>query len=608
MASHYKIQKKWIDNFTKSPFVNRSTGKFKKEIAIQCFHGKSEDAYDASYPENFDNFYNTHYLLGRLEAVEITLKFLHFIGIKLNKHALVSHLETFPDEYHKVLKKCYYLFRTMTNYNETLDIHNPYHDNYWDIQYFIKIESGQTQLAIFHDADLPELYNKVLKLPDGYDSDEVITELFKDIENSNDSFFITGKAGTGKSTFIHYFTQKTSKKVLLTAFTGIAAINVGGVTIHSFFKFPLRSLLPGDEEIKIFHEDDQRRKIITEIDTIIIDEISMLRADLLEAIDYSLRKNGGDAGMPFGGKQILFVGDLFQLPPVTDSSEVDRFIFKEIFNSPYFFDSRAYNELNPKFFEFKKPKRQKDDLEFVKLLDSVRVCEISDSNLDKLNQQVNPNYVPDSKDFVITLTVNNAIANEVNEHRLNELPFTKHIFNADIKGEFDENRFATSPLLELKQKAQVIFIKNDSTGQKRWVNGTIGKIEFITDDMIEVMLPDKSVHEITRETWEFRGYKYDKSKRKVTSEVKGTFTQFPIRLAWAITIHKSQGLTFDKVVVDLGSGTFVNGQLYTALSRCRKLDGLILKRKIKQQDVIHDKRLIEFYNSLLSSTNNTNQS
>lgn len=596
MATRYSIQKKWIENFNKCPLVNKESGFFNKAIAWQLFYGRRDDDYPANYPPSFESFYNSSYALERDEAIETVLKYLHFIGIRLRKEAVTSHLQVAPEDFHLLLKKSYFLLRTLAHHKEDLTLGNPYSQNLGDIDFLLRIEMGHNQLPLF-DVDLPDLYNRYIKIPEGYENDPVAKDLFEKIETSSQSFFITGKAGTGKSTFIHFFTQKTKKQVLLTAFTGIAAINVGGVTLHSFFKFPFRGLLPNDEEIKVFSEFDKRKKIIEEIDTIIIDEVSMLRSDLLQAIDFSLRNNGGASTKLFGGKQIIFVGDIFQLPPVTNSSdEFERQLFGELFKSPYFFDCDAYQDLNPTFFEFKKPQRQKEDLEFVEMLDKVRDCNVDAATLNKLNERYDPFYTPKPEDFFITLTTSNYIANTENGRRLNDIPLMQYKFEADIMGEFDEERLAPNKLLLLKKGAQIIFIKNDLSGDRRWVNGTIGKIEFVAQDIIEVKLSNGCIYKIDKETWDHRGYKYDRGKGRVTSEAKGTFTQYPIKLAWAITIHKSQGLTFDNVIIDLGNGAFVNGQLYTALSRCRKLSGIILKRKIKNNDIIQDSRLIEFYN------------
>jgi hypothetical protein len=595
-----KIEKKWIENFKKSPLVDKTNGTFQSHYAHQLFYGKFDDTYPANFPYGFYDFYHLCDTMDRDTVINSLSEFLTFIGINIRKEAILNHLEKFPDDFVKLKRKCYYIFKSLAHYTADLNISNPYYDNYGDLYFLRRIESGESivggQLYLFEDIELPELHKKITILPSGYENDKTVQDLFNAIENSNDSFFITGKAGTGKSTFIHYFAQATRKKVIMVAFTGIAAINVGGQTIHSFFRFPLKPLMPEDDEITVFQEYTQKYKIIKEIDTLVIDEVSMLRTDILEGIDYSLRKNGGDPNKKFGGKQLLFVGDIFQLPPVVDSTdEVEKFLFSEIYGGEYFFYSKSYKKLNPTYFEFKRSYRQKEDLPFVQLLDEVRVCEVSDQSLLKINERYDPDYIPKNDEFVINLTATNAIANRENYKKLSELPYTKFFFEAEVVGEFKKDKYPTSKILELKKNAQVIFIRNDTGANRRWVNGTIAKIDFITDDWIEIRLQNGDIYKLEKEIWENRKYKYNRASGKIVSEIIGTFTQYPIKLAWAITIHKSQGLTFDKIIVDMGNGAFVNGQVYTALSRCRTLNGITLKRKIRREDIISDKRIINFH-------------
>jgi ATP-dependent exoDNAse (exonuclease V) alpha subunit len=296
------------------------------------------------------------------------------------------------------------------------------------------------------------------------------------------------------------------------------------------------------------------------------------------------------------------VGDIFQLPPIVNSGdEVERELFKLIYESEYFFDSLAYKKLKPNSFEFEKVHRQQNQ-KFIELLNKVRDCSIDIVGITKLNERYNPSYLPKPEEFVIMLTTNNFLAKNENINKLSNLPYKSYFFKATITGDFKEDRYPTEPILELKRNSQIMLVKNDTENQgRRWVNGTIAKIEYIDDNKIEIKLKDGSSHSLQKETWENRQYQWDKGKGRITSKVIGTFEQYPIKLAWAITIHKSQGLTFDNVIIDLGSGAFVNGQLYTALSRCRTLEGLTLKRKIQQKDVIEDKRLIDFYETQLKN-------
>jgi ATP-dependent DNA helicase PIF1 len=600
------IEKKWIVNFKKSPLVDDSTGLFKSDYAHQLFYGRPENSlYPSIFPHDFKKYYVSWSTFDPLKALDTCTLFLNFIGITLNDSKLKEHIKKNPAEARKFIDKCYYILKMLAHYDQTLVISNPYKDNFREISYLLRIECDEVQLTIFDEPlFLPDLYSRFKNLPEGYEKNTIVKALFERIETANESFYVTGKAGTGKSTFIHYLAQKTRKNILLCAFTGIAAINVGGQTIHSFFRFPPQPLLPEDDEITTFERFSKKYKLIQQIDVIIIDEVSMLRADIVEAIDYSLRRNGGNPARVFGGKQIIFVGDIFQLPPVANiNDEIDNILFTDVYKSKYFFDSPAYKRLNPTYFEFKISYRQGSDLNFVEILDKIRVCDIDDEVLKTLNSRVNPTYVPKNDEFVITLTSNNAIAHNENARRLYELPYTTFKFEAEITGEFREDRFPTNRVLELKKYAQVILIRNDMA--KKWVNGTIAKIDFISEDFIEIRLQDGSIHKLEKIEWENRIYQYDRAKGRIVSELKGTFKQYPIKLAWAVTIHKSQGLTFDNVMIDVGTGAFVNGQMYTALSRCRTLNGITLKRAIKKEDIISDERIVNFHEreQLINSLN-----
>lgn len=597
-----KIERKWIDQFRSSALVK--DGVFQKKIAYQLFYGFNNDSiYKLDFPIGFQKFNDNYNHAKPLNEISNLLKYLSFIGITLSQAKLEDAISTGKQDSKTVLKKAFYLLKHLSSYNRDLNLSDPYYDNLGDLYFFLRIEGSDTevnqQLTLFEELDLPDFFNKYIELPENYENDKIAVELFQEIENTNNSYFITGKAGTGKSTFIHYFTKKTSKETLLFAFTGIAAINIGGQTLHSFFNFPLKPILPRDKDIKKFNPNFQKFKILQKVKTIIIDEVSMLRSDILEALDYSLRINGGEPDKLFGGKQMIFVGDAFQLPPVVDRNKpILRHIFSKIYESEYFFDSPSFRKLKPNFFEFNKVHRQTEG-DFIKWLNRLRVYDVNDSVLEYFNKRFFPNYTPDNNEFVMMLTSNNYIANEENKRRLLRLPYVSKTFTAKIDGDFKEDAYPTLSLLELKRGAQVMFIKNDSyENDRRWVNGTIGKINFIKENSVEVELANGKIYEVFFETWENRKYQWDRAKGKITSKVIGTFMQLPIKLAWAITIHKSQGLSFDKVNIDLGKGAFINGQLYTALSRCRKIEGLTLKKRIKKSDIIVHPKLIEFTNAI----------
>ncbi len=423
------------------------------------------------------------------------------------------------------------------------------------------------------------------------------------IMQTRESAFLTGKAGTGKSTFLRVISQETEKNHVILAPTGIAAINAKGETIHGFFRLPLGPLLPNDKRLSDISLSHNKQKLINKLDLIIIDEISMVRADVIDALDTVLRRVTKQRNRPFGGKQLLFVGDLYQLEPVTTGDDWE--ILEDFYDTPYFFGARVFSDLNLVNIELQKMYRQTDQT-FVSLLNSIREGSITAQQLETLNKQVttqDPGY-PD--DFSITLTTTHQIANQINSRNLSKLPGKAFVLEGSIEGDFPEKNLPTAYQLSLKPGAQVIFIRNDYEGEldaqngmaRRWVNGTIGKVEELNDQGLWIRLQDDRVEEVKQETWERIQYQYDDRKQEVVEQVKGSFNQYPLKLAWAVTIHKSQGLTFDNCYVDLGRGAFAGGQLYVALSRCRSLDGLGLRTKVRYQDVIVRDEVKAFYQTM----------
>lgn len=409
------------------------------------------------------------------------------------------------------------------------------------------------------------------------------------LEKTNDNYFITGKAGTGKSTLLKCFKEASSKKIICLAPTGIAAINIGGQTIHSFFGFPPRALNEDD----IYEKAD--KTLYKAIDTLIIDEISMVRADLLDAVDQFLCLNRVDS-LPFGGVQVLFFGDIFQLQPVVRTIEEQKF-FSSFYKSPYFFDAKVFDNLNYKIIDLKKVFRQKDP-NFINILDSVRLNKIDNTQLTIINSRYQPNFLHTNSNQYITLTSTNQLATDINEYHLNLIVEEEFSFLAKIEGDFEKRSYPTDAVLSLKKGAQIMFVKNDFG--KRWVNGTIGKISNIGDDFIEASVVENGheyIYSVGQENWEIRRYRYDPNINKLSADIVGIFTQYPLKLAWAITIHKSQGLTFDNIVIDLGRGAFAHGQTYVALSRCTNLEGIILEKKVNWSDIIVDLPVRRFYSA-----------
>jgi len=425
----------------------------------------------------------------------------------------------------------------------------------------------------------------------GVDLNGDFGDAFSKIFESSDNFFITGKAGTGKSTLLRYFADTTNKNVVKLSFTGISAVNIGGQTIHSFFGFPIHPL--SKEDIK----ESRKREMFSALEAIIIDEISMVRADLFDAIDQFMRINGKNPTKPFGGVQMLFFGDPFQLQPVVTDEEVSK-LFSSYYKSPYFFDSKVFENLDYEIINLEHVYRQSDRA-FIHLLDSVRTGNISINQLNKINERYQPKFVANQENPFITITSTNKIANEINQSRLDEIMSDEFEYWGIIQGRFRNNNLPTEMVLKFKVGAQVMFVRNDS--KNRWVNGTIGKVTALSEEHVEVEA-DKDgeiyTYSVGTETWESLKYEYDYDSHTIKTEVVGSFTQYPLKLAWAVTIHKSQGLTFENVVIDLGSGAFAHGQTYVALSRCIKLDGIILKKKIRRSDIIIDYPVKKFYSTI----------
>lgn len=418
------------------------------------------------------------------------------------------------------------------------------------------------------------------------------------ITHTRQSVFLTGKAGTGKSTFLKYICNHTKKKYVVLAPTGIAAINAGGVTLHSFFKLPFRPMLPDDPDLSLSHGrifeffkyPKEKRKIIAEVDLIIIDEISMVRADIIDCVDRILRVYSGNMRLPFGGKQLLFVGDVFQLEPVVPSDQKE--ILSLFYASPFFFSARVFKDINLVPIELQKVYRQTDSV-FINILDRIRNNAARKQELDTLNGRYFPSFEPQNEDMYITLATRRDQVDFINEKKLAELPGEEYVSVGKIEGDFPESSLPTQLNLSIKEQAQVIFIDNDY--ERRWVNGTIGMVSGIDENgNVYVLLESGVEHLVEPTSWRNYKYKYNEKEKRIEEEIVGTFEQLPIRLAWAITVHKSQGLTFSRVVVDLTGGVFAGGQTYVALSRCTSLEGLVLKSKISSRNIFIRKEIVEF--------------
>ena len=414
------------------------------------------------------------------------------------------------------------------------------------------------------------------------------------VNNTNRNIFLTGKAGTGKTTFLHKLKLQSQKRIVVVAPTGVAAINAKGVTIHSFFQLPFGPIMP-NEEFKSstgFNRKFNKTKIniIKSLDLLIIDEISMVRADLLDGIDKTLRQFK-DRNLAFGGVQLLMIGDLQQLSPVVKES--DWYLLKPFYENAFFFSSLAYQNCKAITIELKQIYRQENPI-FIDILNEIRNSKLSISSANELNKRFIPDFVPNENEGYISLTTHNNKATKINLEKLEMLEGTIKEYNAKIEGNFPEHSFPNKNELKLKVGAQVMFVKNDSSPEKRYFNGKIGKVILLDDDEVVVNCPDDDFNIITTpETWDNVKYTVDSETKAITENKIGSYTQIPLRLAWSITIHKSQGLTFEKAIID-AVGAFAHGQTYVALSRCKSLEGLVLKSKIEANQIISDQNVIDF--------------
>lgn len=421
-------------------------------------------------------------------------------------------------------------------------------------------------------------------------SNHELTTAWEFVEHTDCSIFLTGKAGTGKTTFLKQLKQHSQKRMIVVAPTGVAAINANGVTIHSFFQLPFTPFVPNQKVKSRFDFSKDKRKIIRTLDLLVIDEISMVRSDLLDAVDQVLRRYR-EHNKPFGGVQLLMIGDLHQLTPVVTAE--DERVLNGFYDTPYFFGSHALQLINYVTIELTHVYRQEDQ-GFISLLNHIRDNSMTLTDVNLLNSRYDPHFVQPAESSYIRLTTHNRMADSYNQRQLNQLRGVPFVFDAEIKGDYPELSYPTEKRLTLKDGAQVMFIKNDASGQQRYYNGRIGHIVYLDGNTIQVLCPgDPSPIEVEREAWENVKYEINEKTKEIEPKTLGTFSQYPLRLAWAITIHKSQGLTFEHAIIE-AQEAFAPGQVYVALSRCKTLEGMVLSRPIPPSAIINDDNVTQY--------------